>query len=62
MYDVALAMQNLTLAAHTLGLGTVHVGSFDAQKAAQILSVPQGRGCNCDDAFRLPCEGNRSTT
>lgn len=42
MYDVALAMQNLTLAAHTLGLGTVHVGSFDAQKAAQILSVPQG--------------------
>lgn len=40
MYDVALAMQNLTLAAAELGLGTVHVGSFDAQKAAQILNVP----------------------
>ncbi len=34
MFDVALAMQNLTLAAHSLGLGTVHVGHFDAQKAA----------------------------
>lgn len=41
MFDVALAMQNLTLAAHSLGLGTVHVGHFDAQKAAQILNVPQ---------------------
>jgi len=28
-------------AAHALGLGTVHVGRFDAQKAAQILNVPQ---------------------
>lgn len=42
MFNIALAMQNLTLAAHSLGLGTVHVGRFDAQKAAQILNVPQG--------------------
>lgn len=42
MFDVALAMQNLTLAAHSLGLGTVHVGLFDAQRAAAILEVPQG--------------------
>ncbi|MDH5695032.1 MAG: nitroreductase family protein [Dehalococcoidia bacterium] len=42
MFDVALAMQNLTLAAHSLGLGTVHVGSFDAKKVATILRVPQG--------------------
>lgn len=42
MFDVALAMQNLTLAAHTLGLGTVHVGLFDAQKAAAMLEVPAG--------------------
>ncbi len=42
MFDVALAMQNLTLAAHSLGLGTVHVGAFDAKKAATILEVPQG--------------------
>jgi nitroreductase len=44
MYDVALAMQNLTLAAHSLGLGTVHVGSFDAKKVATILGVPEGFG------------------
>ena len=42
MFDVALAMQNLTLAAHSLGLGTVHVGAFDARQAASILEVPQG--------------------
>ena len=42
MFDVALAMQNLTLAAHSLGLGTVHIGAFDAQKVAQLLGVPQG--------------------
>jgi nitroreductase len=42
MYDVALAMQNLTLAAHALGLGTVHIGAFDAIKVAEILRVPEG--------------------
>ncbi len=40
MFDVALAMQNLVLAAHSLGLGTVYVGRFDAKKAANILKVP----------------------
>jgi nitroreductase len=40
MFDVALAMENLTLAAHALGLGTVIVGNFDAVKTAQILGVP----------------------
>ena len=35
-------MQNLTLAAHSLGLGTVHVGAFNAKKAADILAVPEG--------------------
>jgi len=42
MFDVALAMQNLVLAAHSLGLGTVHVGLFDAKEAARILDVPDG--------------------
>ena len=42
MYDTALAMQNLVLAAHALGLGTVHVGLFDAKKVARILGVPSG--------------------
>jgi len=42
MFDVALAMENLVLAAHSLGLGTVIVGGFDAGKVAQILEVPAG--------------------
>lgn len=42
MFDVALALQNLTLAAHSLGLGTLHVGAFDAKRAAEILEVPDG--------------------
>jgi nitroreductase len=42
MFDVALAMENLVLAAHALGLGTVIVGGFDAGKTAQILGVPDG--------------------
>jgi nitroreductase len=42
MFDLALAVQNLALAAHSLGLGTVIVAAFDAKKAAEILEVPAG--------------------
>jgi nitroreductase len=42
MFDTALAMQNLTLAAYAAGLGTVHVGLFDAKEAAKILEAPDG--------------------
>jgi nitroreductase len=41
MFDTGLAMQTLCLTAHTLGLGTVIVGSFDHQRVAEILRVPQ---------------------
>jgi nitroreductase len=40
MFDVALAMQNMSLAAYALGLGTIHTGSFDDAEAAMILGVP----------------------
>jgi len=42
MFDVALAMQNLALTAHSLGSATVHVGAVDAKQAASILQVPEG--------------------
>ena len=42
MFDLALALQNLVLVAHSLGLGTLHLGAFDAQAAARILKVPPG--------------------
>ena len=41
MFDTALAMQNLVLEAHALGLGTVIIGAFDAKKAGEILEVPE---------------------
>jgi len=42
IFDVALAIQNLVLVAHSLGLGTLHIGAFDAGEAARILKVPPG--------------------
>lgn len=42
MFDVGIAMQNLVLAAYSLGLGTVHVGLVDAKKAAETLALPEG--------------------
>lgn len=41
MFDMGLAIQNLTLTAYSLGLGTVNVGNFNAEDAAKILGVPE---------------------
>jgi nitroreductase len=41
MFDTGLAMQNLCLTAHALGLGTVTIGLFDYQQVAKALQVPQ---------------------
>jgi nitroreductase len=42
MFDVALAMQNLTLAATATGLGTVIIGAFDSIEVEHMLGVPDG--------------------
>ena len=42
MFDTALAMQNLVLAAESFGLGTVYLGAFDAEKAGAIIGLPEG--------------------
>ena len=42
MFDLGLATQNLCLAAHHLGLGTVIVGLLDHDRAKTILKVPEG--------------------
>ena len=41
MLDLGLALQNITLAAYSLGLGTLHVGMFDNSEVARILGVPE---------------------
>ncbi len=41
MTDIGIATQNLMLAAHALGLGTVFVGVFDEEKLKSLLGIPQ---------------------
>lgn len=40
MFDLGLACQNLFLAAHDLGLGTVCVGSYDTSVVDKLLGLP----------------------
>lgn len=40
MYDLGLATQNLCLAAHDSGLGTVIVGLFEHDKVGEIIKMP----------------------
>ena len=40
MTDIGIAAQNLMLAAHGLGLGTVFVGVFDEEKLRPLLDIP----------------------
>ena len=40
MADVGIASQNLMLAAHALGLGTVFVGVFQEQEIKALLHIP----------------------
>jgi len=42
MFDTALAVQNMVLTAHALGLGTVIVGAFNAAQVEKILGIPEG--------------------
>ena len=41
MFDSGIAAQNLCLAAHDLGLGTVHCGNFDHQRVNEMLGLPK---------------------
>ncbi len=42
MFDSGIAMEHFVLTAWSLGLGTVHIGAFDARRAEAVLGVPQG--------------------
>jgi len=42
MFDAGIAMEHIVLTAWSFGLGTVHVGSFDAEKVERILKIPEG--------------------
>ncbi len=40
--DVAIAMDHLTLAAASIGLGTCWIGAFNPDAAREILGLPEG--------------------
>lgn len=40
--DTAAAIQNINLAAHSLGLGTCWIGAFDEEEASDVLKIPEG--------------------
>lgn len=42
MYDLGIATQNLCLAAHDMGLGTVVLGWFNHEIVEKVLGVPEG--------------------
>jgi nitroreductase len=42
MFDAGIVMEHLVLAAWDHGLGTCHMGAFDAAKAEEILKIPEG--------------------
>jgi nitroreductase len=42
MFDTALAVENMCLAIRALGLGTVILGLFEAEKAEKALNMPEG--------------------
>jgi nitroreductase len=41
MFDAGIAMEHIVLTAWSFGLGTVHVGMFDAKKAQEFLKIPE---------------------
>jgi len=41
--DMAIAVDHMTLAAHSLGLGTCWIGAFDQRGAEKVLEVPEGQ-------------------
>jgi nitroreductase len=40
--DLGIAAENLMLAAHAVGLGTVFVGVFDEENLRELLGIPAG--------------------
>ncbi len=42
LQDTAAAIQNIHLAAYSLGLGTCWVGAFSEEETKRVLNVPEG--------------------
>lgn len=47
MFDMGMAVQNISLMAHGLGLGSVVVGSMGHGKCGELLKLPEGYDVIC---------------
>ncbi len=54
MFDAGIAAQTFSLAAHSLGVGSVMMGIFDEKKIAEIIGLPEGQSVSCLLAFGYP--------
>ena len=45
MFDAGITCENMVLQAEELGIGTLYIGAFDAEKAGEALEVPEGYAC-----------------
>lgn len=54
MFDAGVASQSLSLAAHSMGLGTVIMGYFDEEKIAELLDLPDGQKIGAVIAIGYP--------
>ena len=55
-FDAGIATQTFCLAAHEAGLGAVIMGIFDANKVADIISLPEGQSVSALIAVGYPAE------
>ena len=60
MFDAGVAMQNLVLAAHALGLGTVYVGGFNSTDVAETIKLPRGMEVVAMTPLGYPADGGKS--
>ncbi|MBN1370279.1 MAG: nitroreductase family protein [Dehalococcoidaceae bacterium] len=61
MFDTGVYAQNLMLAAHQLGLGTVIIGYFDSNLVAREICLPQDYAAVALLLLGYPAEQPRST-
>jgi nitroreductase len=62
MFDTALAMQNMALAAHAIGLGTVLIGGFNPGEVGKILNVPRGVEVVAMTPLGYPTNGTKQSS
>ncbi len=62
MFDTGLAVQNICLKAHEIGLGTVIVGLFDHDKCKDVLSLPEDQEVVVILPVGKPVEGEKKAT